>query len=33
VHGARVIQITGNFDKALELVRDVKELIRRASRS
>ncbi len=25
VHGARVIQITGNFDKALELVRDVKE--------
>jgi threonine synthase len=24
-HGAHVIQITGNFDKALELVRDVKE--------
>jgi threonine synthase len=25
VHGARVIQIQGNFDRALELVRDVKE--------
>jgi threonine synthase len=25
VHGARVIQIAGNFDRALELVRDVKE--------
>jgi threonine synthase len=25
VHGARVVQIQGNFDRALELVRDVKE--------
>src|SRR6185369_4399248 len=25
VHGARVIQIQGNFDRALDLVRDVKE--------
>ena len=25
VHGAKVIQIQGNFDRALELVRDVKE--------
>ena len=25
VHGARVIQIEGNFDRALDLVRDVKE--------
>ena len=25
VHGARVIQVQGNFDRALELVRDVKE--------
>src|SRR2546426_7884023 len=32
MHGARVIQIDGNFDQALRLVRDVKERDRKSTR-